>query len=70
MVKPHSRMGRCIAASLAALGTAAAAMAQSTDPVGPSGWTTRNWIGFSVQIAVFILAVIGICKLASFGDES
>ncbi len=43
-------------------------MAQSTEPIGPAGWTTRNWIGFSVQIIVFILAIIGICRLAKRGE--
>ena len=43
-------------------------LAQSTEPVGPTGWTTRNWIGFSVQITVFVLAIIGICKLARWGE--
>jgi len=43
-------------------------LAQSTEPVGPTGWTVRNWIGFSVQITVFILAIMGICKLAKWGE--
>jgi hypothetical protein len=43
-------------------------LAQSTEPVGPTGWTTRNWIGFSVQITVFVLAIIAICKLARWGE--
>jgi hypothetical protein len=43
-------------------------LAQPTEPVGPAWWTMRNWIGFFIQIAVFILAVIGICKLAKTGE--
>jgi hypothetical protein len=47
---------------------AASCFAQSTDPVGPSGWTTRNWIGFALQITLFVLALIGIYKLAAPRD--
>ena len=42
--------------------------AQSPEPVGPSGWSMRNWIGFSLQIILFILALIGICRLGRRGD--
>lgn len=44
-------------------------LAQSTEPVGPSGWTARNWVGFFLVIIVFILAVIGINKLATWGED-
>jgi hypothetical protein len=43
--------------------------AQSTEPIGPTGWTLRNWTGFFLQIAIFILAVIAICKLANWGED-
>lgn len=39
--------------------------AQDTMPRGPSEWTPRNWLGFFIYIAVFILVVIGIYKLAT-----
>ncbi|MBI4612172.1 MAG: hypothetical protein HY720_01020 [Planctomycetes bacterium] len=35
-----------------------------TDPVGPSGWTARNWIGFAIQVTVFLLAVAGLYWLS------
>lgn len=44
-------------------------MAQSTDPVGPSGWTARNWVGLCVQISLFVLALIGVCALAGRDRE-
>ncbi|MDD5557413.1 MAG: hypothetical protein PHN82_09205 [bacterium] len=59
-------MRRWIGTAVLAAGAAACA-AQSTDPVGPAGWTTRNWAGFCLQIAVFILAVAGISRLAGRG---
>lgn len=37
---------------------------QDTTPRGPSEWTPRNWLGFFIQIGLFILAIIGIYKLA------
>ncbi len=43
---------------------AAATIAQDTTPRGPAEWTGRNWLGFSLQILFFVLAVIGIYKLA------
>jgi len=49
-----------------AWGCALPCLAQSADPVGPAGWTARNWVGFAAQIAVFVLALIGICKLADW----
>ncbi|MFH1038079.1 MAG: hypothetical protein V1789_05355 [PVC group bacterium] len=42
--------------------------AQDTSPRGPSQWTARNWLGFCIQIGVFILAVIGIYRLARSGE--
>ncbi len=44
-------------------------LAQPTEPIGPAGWSARNWIGFLLQIAIFILAVIGIYKLAYWGEK-
>jgi hypothetical protein len=60
-------MSRIIAILIVITAIAIPCLAQPTDPVGPAGWTMRNWIGFFVQITVFILAVIGICKLAKSG---
>lgn len=48
---------------------ALACQARSTEPVGPSGWTARSWIGLCVQIALFILALWGICRLAGRDGE-
>ncbi|MDP8215370.1 MAG: hypothetical protein RAO92_03485 [Candidatus Euphemobacter frigidus] len=45
----------------------AAAAAQDTTPRGPAEWTFRNWLGFCLQIGIFILAIIGIYKLAMSG---
>lgn len=60
-------MRRTIVLLIFAAAIAIPCLAQSTDPVGPAGWTMRNWIGFCIQITVFILAVIGVCKLAKLG---
>ena len=46
----------------------AAAIAQDTTPRGPSEWIFRNWLGFCLYIGIFILAIIGIYKLAMSGD--
>ncbi len=43
--------------------------AQDTAPRGPAEWTPRNWLGFGIQIGLFIIAVIAIYKLAGCGDE-
>jgi len=51
------------------LSRAAFLAAQDTTPRGPAEWTGRNWLGFSLQIILFILAVIGIYKLADPGAE-
>lgn len=61
-------MRRTMVLLIIAAAIAIPCLAQPTEPIGPAGWTMRNWIGFSVQIAVFILAVIGICKLAKWGE--
>ena len=61
-------MRRTIVLLVLAAAIAIPCLAQPTEPVGPAVWTMRNWIGFSVQITVFILAVIGICKLAKWGE--
>ena len=42
-------------------------IAGPTDPVGPSGWTTRNWVGLAIQIGLFLLALWAVTRLA--GDE-
>ncbi len=42
--------------------------AQDTTPRGPSQWSARNWLGFCIQIGVFLLAVIGIYRLARSGE--
>jgi hypothetical protein len=59
---------KILLAVLAAL-SALTCMAQSTEPVGPSGWTARNWAGLCVQIALFVLALIGVCALAGRDRE-
>ena len=58
-----------LAASGVSLLPAAFLAAQDTTPRGPAEWTGRNWLGFSIQIIVFILAVVGIYKLADPGEE-
>ncbi|MCX6355970.1 MAG: hypothetical protein NTZ78_13870 [Candidatus Aureabacteria bacterium] len=62
-------MRRLTAFFVTALSLGAVCLAQSTEPVGPSGWTTRNWIGFTVQISLFVLAVLGVYKLADWKDD-
>jgi hypothetical protein len=62
-------MGRKSLLAVIAAMSALTCMAQSTEPVGPSGWTARNWVGFCVQMALFVLALIGICALAGRGRE-
>jgi len=37
-------------------------------PRGPSEWSSRNWLGFFIYLVVFILAVVGIYKLATGGE--
>lgn len=49
--------------------SAAFSRAQDISPKGWSQWTTRNWVGFTAEILVFILVVIGIYKLALSGEE-
>ena len=44
--------------------------AQDTTPRGPSEWTTKNWVGFFLYIGLFVLAVIGIYKLAGVDEIS
>lgn len=56
--------------SAATLVIASVCRAQSIEPVGPAGWTARNWIGLAVQIAVFILAVWGIFRLGGGKDSN
>ena len=64
-------MTRIITFSLIAFSTAAATcFAQSIEPVGPSGWPLRSWIGLLVQITLFVLAVFGVYKLAGLGRET
>ena len=41
----------------------------TTDPVGPAGWTLRNWLGLSCQVVVFVLLVAFIFWLADLGDR-
>jgi hypothetical protein len=43
--------------------------AQDTSPRGPSEWSPRNWLGFFIQITLFLLAVFGIYTLATSGGE-
>ncbi len=47
---------------------ASTVLGQDTTPRGPSEWTGRNWLGFCIQISVFILAIIGIYRLAMSGE--
>ena len=39
--------------------------AGSTEPVGPSGWPAKSWIGLLVYLGLFLLALWGISRLAS-----
>ncbi|HPJ71938.1 MAG TPA: hypothetical protein PK636_04580 [bacterium] len=31
---------------------------QDHAPVGPGGWTARNWLGFFLQIGLFLLGAV------------
>lgn len=42
-------------------------LAQDTTPRGPAHWTATNWLGFCIQIGLFILAIFGIYRLAVGG---
>lgn len=44
--------------------TACMVYTQDTTPKGPAQWTPRNWLGFCIQIGLFVLVIIGIYKLA------
>ncbi|MEI6632267.1 MAG: hypothetical protein WCP22_00455 [Chlamydiota bacterium] len=59
---------KILCAVIAAL-SAMTCTAQSTEPVGPSGWTARNWAGICVQIILFVLALIGVWALAGRDRE-
>ena len=41
----------------------------SMEPVGPSGWTTRNWVGFAVYVGVFLLILVGLGYLANLAEK-
>ena len=67
-------MTRAAAAARALLLLAAAAPLPAfaediPQPAGPAEWTTRNWLGLCVQIAVFLLILWGIWKLAEDAPE-
>ena len=64
MKKLISALGMLIVSVL----TAATLLAQDTTPRGPSQWTGRNWLGFCIYIGIFILAIIGIYRLAMSGE--
>jgi hypothetical protein len=40
-----------------------------TGPVGPAGWTLRNWLGLGCQVVVFVLLVAFIFWLADLGER-
>ena len=44
-----------------------AVLAQDTTPRGPAQWTAGNWLGFCIQIGLFVLVVFGIYRLALGG---
>lgn len=62
-------MLRKLLCALIAAAPALCGAAPSSDPVGPSGWTARNWIGLCVQVSLFVLALIGLCRLAGRDGE-
>jgi hypothetical protein len=39
--------------------------AAATDPVGPAGWSLRNWIGLALQIGLFLGALWVLSRLAA-----
>jgi len=61
-----ARLNRLIYIAAALFCGASVCLAQNTEPVGPAGWTVRNWMGFSAQIAVFVLAVWAVYRLANW----
>lgn len=48
---------------------ALALIQESVEPIGPAGWTLRNWLGLGCQVVVFILLVAFIFWLADLGDR-
>ena len=53
---------------LAGLLTVGADAPLRAESVGPGGWTPRNWIGFFLYLFVFLLAVIGLYRMAVADD--
>ena len=62
------KIGATLIAACSALYPRALLFAQDTAPRGWSQWTARNWIGFFIYIGLFVLAVIGIYKLAGVDE--
>ena len=50
--------------------SAAWSWSQDLSPRGWSEWSARNWGGFIIEIALFILAVVCIYKLAGSGEDA
>jgi hypothetical protein len=42
--------------------------ASATDPVGPSGWSAKNWLGFALQLLFFVVTVCILARIASAAD--
>ena len=43
--------------------------AGSTEPVGPSGWSARSWLGLLLYLGLFALALWGISRLGAEEDR-
>jgi len=63
-VKPVKALLILAAGFLAATG----AWGQDISPRGPSEWTATNWLGFALQVGLFLLAVFAV-YLAAGKDE-
>jgi hypothetical protein len=66
--KSVKKIGSVLISAWALLYPRALLFAQDTTPRGPSQWTAKNWVGFFLYIGLFILAVIGIYKLAGVDE--
>ena len=62
------KIGVSLTGALFAFAFCAPLFAQDTAPRGWSQWTARNWIGFFIYLGLFVLAVIGIYKLAGVDE--
>jgi len=64
---PRSKHARFLAAVVSSLLLSPSLLLASsaTDPVGPAGWSVKNWVGFALQISLFLGALWALSLLAA-----